>query len=123
MNTYKMEDLGRIQKCLGIRVTRDKKKKGVLMLDQTQYIDKMSEFGMSNCKPTGTPMAPNERFLAKAGETNVPYQSLIGDLNFIANSTHPDILYSVVRLSQYNNSYNQEHWSAALKSTQILKRN
>jgi hypothetical protein len=84
------------------------------VLDQRQYIDKMlSEFGMSNCKPIGTPMVPNAQFLAKAGETNVPYQSLIGVLNFIANSARPDILYSVVRLSQFNNSYNQEHWSAA----------
>jgi hypothetical protein len=86
------------------------------MLDQTQYIDKMlSEFGMSNCKPIGTPMEPNAQFLAEAGETNVPYQSLVGGSNFIANSTRPDILYSVVRLSQYNNSYNQEHWSATLR--------
>jgi hypothetical protein len=121
MNTYKMEDLGPIQKCLGIRVTRDRKN-GMLMLDQTQYIDKiLSEFGMSNCKPTGTPMAPNAQFLAEAGETNVPYQNLIGVLNFIANSTRPDILYTVVRLSQYNNSYNQEHWSAALRVLRYLK--
>jgi hypothetical protein len=53
----------------------------------------LSEFGMSNCKPMGTPMAPNVQFLAKAGEANVLYQSLIGVLNFIANSTRPDILY------------------------------
>jgi hypothetical protein len=121
MNTYKMEDLGPIQKCLGIRVTRDRKN-GVLMLDQMQYIDKiMPEFGMSNCNPIGTPMVPNVQFLAEARETNVPYQSLIGVLNFIGNSTHADILYSVVRLSQYNNSYNQEHWSAALKVLKYLK--
>jgi hypothetical protein len=86
------------------------------MLDHMQYLDKMlSEFGISNCKPIGTPTAPNVQFIAKAGETNVPYQSLIGVLNFTANSTRPDIVYSVVRLSQYKNSYNQEHWSAALR--------
>jgi hypothetical protein len=49
------------------------------MLEQTHNVDKkLSEFGMSNCKPIGTPMAPNAQFIAKAGEANIPYQSLIG---------------------------------------------
>jgi hypothetical protein len=103
------------------RVMRDIKN-CVLMLDQTQYIHKiMSEFGMSNCNPIGNPMAPNAQFLVEAGEASVPYQSLIGVLNVIANSTCPDILYSVVRLSQYNKSYNQEHWSATLRVLRCLK--
>jgi hypothetical protein len=66
-------------------------------------------------------MSPNAQFLAKAGEANVPYQSLNGVLNVIVNSTRPDILYSVVRLSQYNNSYNQEHWSAMLRVLRYLR--
>uniref|UniRef100_T1IL08 MBD domain-containing protein n=1 Tax=Strigamia maritima TaxID=126957 RepID=T1IL08_STRMM len=42
-------------------------------------------------------------------EADFPYRLLVGSLLFVASRTRPDILYSVIYLSQYNNAHSMKH--------------
>ena len=54
---FEMETLGPTRHFLGVKITRDRQKKTIL-LSQEAYIDKiLDRFGMTNCKAVATPMA------------------------------------------------------------------
>ncbi|CAB0004906.1 unnamed protein product, partial [Nesidiocoris tenuis] len=77
---------------------------------------------MENCKSIRSPMEINLR-LEKPSDGNlpdVPYQSLIGSLMYLATSTRPDIAFSVSYLSQFNACYRNEHWNAAKRVLRYL---
>ena len=108
---FDMKDLGLIHYCLGIKFKQDLEK-GVITMSQKKYIAEiLDRFGMSDCNPVGTPLIPGENLqLSKEEEKRkIPYQSLIGSLNYLAVSTRPDISYAVNALSQFNSRYGEEH--------------
>ena len=43
-------------------------------------------------------------------DPNIPYRRLVGILMWIARVSRPDIMYSVVYLAQFTNSYNETHF-------------
>jgi len=45
--------------------------------------------------------------------SNVPYQSLVGGLMWLAVSKRPDIAFAVSALSQYNTNFGKQHWIVA----------
>ncbi|MDD9372396.1 MAG: reverse transcriptase domain-containing protein, partial [Acidimicrobiales bacterium] len=53
---FKIKDLGEAKQCLGVRFSFDKEK-GIVTLDQKQYIEQLLvKFNMTDCKPATTPM-------------------------------------------------------------------
>jgi hypothetical protein len=52
---------------------------------------------------------------------NVPYQSLIGCLMYIAVTIHPDIAHVTGVLSQFDSCYTEEHWKHAEHVLRYLK--
>ncbi|XP_046396909.1 secreted RxLR effector protein 161-like [Ischnura elegans] len=124
MSQYEMQDLGEAEYCLGMRIRRDRPK-GLLMLDQTKYIeDLLMKYKMSESNPVGTPIEPNSKLkpLSK-GESSpdVPYQQLIGALLYLSLSTRPDIAHTVNRLSQFNTCFSLEHWNVLKRLLRYLK--
>ncbi|XP_072762590.1 uncharacterized protein [Anoplolepis gracilipes] len=80
---------------------------------------------MIDAKPVNTPMEPNLK-LTMQGENqenkdNVPYRELIGCLMYLAVTTRPDIAYAISFLSQFNNGYGSEHWTAVKRVLRYLK--
>lgn len=53
-------------------------------------------------------------------ETEFPYRSLIGSLLFVATRTRPDILFSVILMSQYNESHTLMHVKILFQILQYL---
>uniref|UniRef100_T1ILJ9 Reverse transcriptase Ty1/copia-type domain-containing protein n=1 Tax=Strigamia maritima TaxID=126957 RepID=T1ILJ9_STRMM len=53
-------------------------------------------------------------------EADFPYRSLVGSLLFVASRTRPDILYSVIHLSQYNNAHLMKHVKCLKQVLQYL---
>uniref|UniRef100_T1JD93 MBD domain-containing protein n=1 Tax=Strigamia maritima TaxID=126957 RepID=T1JD93_STRMM len=53
-------------------------------------------------------------------ETIFPYRLLVGSLMFLANRTRPDILFSTIFLSQYNNSHSEKHVKYLLQILQYV---
>uniref|UniRef100_W4VRQ4 Putative retrovirus-related pol polyprotein from transposon tnt n=1 Tax=Corethrella appendiculata TaxID=1370023 RepID=W4VRQ4_9DIPT len=116
---FRMKDMGKAKFCLGIKITETK---SCITLDQQHYIEEiLNKFGMSECKPSYTPMQHNQK-LSKADSPNlpaeiedmkqVPYQEAIGCLMYLSNCTRPDISFVVNKLSRFNNNPGTEHWAA-----------
>jgi len=124
MKDFKVRDLGLANCCLGIQIQQ---KKGEIKLTQERYIkDILLQFGMNEANPVSTPMDPGSRLNKGKGnkddiKTNRPYRELIGSLMYIAIGTRPDIAHSVSALSQFNDCFDDSHWSAAKKILRYLK--
>ncbi len=71
-------------------------------MNQSRYIEKISKFGMADCKPRSTPC---EMDIKKTSDEvdlidSKPYREIIGSLIYIMVATRSDICYTVTRLSQ-----------------------
>ena len=120
---YKMKDLGELHWCLGMRVTRDRKKK-TIKLDQAKYIgDVLKRFNMTECKPVATPAEPSVKLTKNTGSTNsnVPYMSAVGSLMYAMVGTRPDIAFAVGAVSRYASNPGDEHWRAVKRILRYLK--
>lgn len=126
---FKLKDLGRTQKCLGINVTCNDAK-SLVCLDQSDYIKAiLQKFQMEDSNPTKTPMEKgiwremlNTKFERSSNfdPDRYDYQSLIGCLIYLTQGTRPDLAYTVSFLSGFNTSYTKEHWDLAKKVLKYL---
>jgi len=120
---FQIWDLGEVRSYLGVRVTRDAE--GSVMLDQEAYLNEvLKRFGMEGSKPVNTPLCPSQRLdrpKVPVEKESKPYQALIGSLMYLSVFTRPDITYAVSVLSQFNNEFGEEHWTAAKRVLRYLK--
>ena len=109
---------------LGMWITQDRVK-CTLKLDQISYAAKVIEcFKLNNAKVACTPL-PSEYNPAPNPKTTTPqlhscYQSVIGSLLYIMLGTHPDIAFSVIKMSQFSSNPSEEHLQKALYIVQYL---
>ena len=124
-NEFEMKDLGKVNQCFGIELSRGKNHS--VSLSQKAYTEKVLErFGMSECKPAPTPIDVNCKIakpevVNEENMGNYPYQNAIGALMLLAVTTRPDIAYAVNYLGQFNNNYGLEHWKALKRVMRYLK--
>ena len=98
----KLCDLEPTSLLLEIDITRDRPNQK-LYLSQHQYIiNKMAEFGMTDCKSVGTPMTPglqlSKEDSPKTDEEllemkNIPYMNAVGSLLYISGKHHKTRYY------------------------------
>ena len=124
MDRWESRDLGDAKEYLGMRITRDRKKR-TLRLDQCSYAAKVVErFGQTDCKPVTTPLPSGYNPKPNEGESNSTlrsrYQSVIGSLLYIMLGTRPDLAYSVIKMSQYSANPSEEHLQKALYIVRYL---
>src|SRR5260370_4947750 len=77
---------------------------------------------MSDCNPAPTPMSPKwtlEKF--DGPQPNFLYTMMIGSLMWAALCTHPNIVFSVNHLVQFNSSFSVDHISAVKQVFWYLK--
>lgn len=118
---FTLRHLGPTTGLLGVRVTRDRPN-CKLWIDQRAYaIEVLSRFGMLNCAPTSTPLAPGAKLskdqcpISQADKDfmrNVPYIQATGALLYLAMCTRPDIAYPVGVLCRFNMNPGPAHWKA-----------
>ena len=92
---------------LGFQIIRNHQKR-TMVLHQFPYVQKvLKHFQMENIKHVHTPL-PTGYQPTKApvdynasAEDRQTYQSIIGSLLYVMLGTHPDISYTVIRMSQY----------------------
>ncbi|GJQ68502.1 hypothetical protein Trydic_g17075 [Trypoxylus dichotomus] len=127
---FKMKDLGEANNILGFRITRDRRE-GKLWIEQEKYIDALLQrFNMTDCKPCSTPLDPNQKLSSEMSPKDdsereemekIPYQSAVGSLLYVAQSTRPDITFAVSLLSRFNNNPGKAHWTAVKRVLRYLK--
>lgn len=81
---------------------------------------------MVNCKPVKSPLPHRTTLVPGTSEDieeakDLPYQSLVGSLGWIASTTRPDITYAVSQLGRYNSAWTVLHWTAAKHVLRYLR--
>lgn len=118
---FKVKDLGDTTYCLSIEILQND---DGIKLSQTGYIKEiLSRFGMSDCKSNHTPLAVSSGLSKAKKDTSavVPYRELTGALMYLATGTRTDIAHAVSILCQFNDCYDNSHWSAAKRVLRYLK--
>jgi len=94
---WEVTDLGEPSKIVGIKITIGK---DLIAISQSKYIKSiLKKEGLEQANPVAMPLDPNSP-LKPNPEGNVRNRSnsfarLLGELQFIANATRPDIAYAV----------------------------
>jgi hypothetical protein len=126
---FNIKDLGELEYFLGVRVTRDRPNRR-LLLDQTVYIKTMLEkFNMADSRPVVTPAAEEPLVKTMAAATpedkifmaGVPYRQAVGSLLYAAVVSRPDISNSVREVSRFMQDPGRAHWRAVLRILRYLK--
>lgn len=115
---YKIGAREDINHFLSLRITRDKEN-GYVFVSQTHYIDELKEKYLPDCSITAhTPSSSDFKDLNHWKDDKPvspgPYNSLIGALLWVAQSTHADIAFVVNRLSQFLKNPSASHWNMGI---------
>jgi hypothetical protein len=112
---------------LGMKIEHDRIA-GTLKITQKTYIDTLlAEFGMTDCKPARTPVAPGTKLL-KTPEGTIdkeaqafPYRKAVGAALWPARTAHPELLYAVNQCGAHTNNPNIAHVTAIKRVLRYLK--
>ncbi|KAH9136201.1 hypothetical protein AeRB84_018564 [Aphanomyces euteiches] len=116
---FHMKDLGNLTFRLGIEVER--LQDGSIFLHQRKYIlDLLATHGFTDCNPISTPQASSATRSSTASSP-LPYRQVVGDLQYLTTTTHPDIAYTVTFLSRHLNEPAEEHQQIAKRVLRYLK--
>ena len=100
---WEVTDLGKPSKIVSIKITMSKDS---IAISQKRYIESILEKeGLGHANPVGMPLDPNTPLKpnpeGNEGNYSNSFARLLGELQFIANATRPDIAYAVNRLAAY----------------------
>ncbi|MBW0470027.1 hypothetical protein O181_009742 [Austropuccinia psidii MF-1] len=98
---------------------------GLIGLSQPDLTKKLiHDHDMSESKSVKTPCNGNLMMeISNEGEPTAitPYQQAIGSLNYLAQHTRPDIMFTVNQLSRYSTKPTGKHWTAIKHLLHYLK--
>lgn len=119
---YSMKDLGPVSKFLGMNVNQTAN--GTVHLTLADYIVKAASLSeVPTHKNVHTPLSNSVNYFTDKSpllKSPTPYQSIVGQLLFVANTGRPDIAYSISLLSRFLKSPRQVHMMAAQRIMQYL---
>ena len=94
---WEVTDLGDPSKIIGIQITCGT---DYISISQKQYIETvLRKENMERANPVATPLDPNVLIepnpVPSIGDRSNPFARLLGELQFLANATRPDISFAV----------------------------
>ncbi|KAG8238793.1 hypothetical protein J437_LFUL018591 [Ladona fulva] len=120
-----VKDLGEVCNFLSLRVTYCDRQN--VYLDQAVYSRSVLEyFGMQDAKGHKTPLVVNncDKLGVQNEEVQIDptnFRESIGSLLYLSNSTRPDIMFPVCKLSQHNSNPKIENWADVKHLLRYLK--
>ena len=107
---FPVKDLGPLEYCLGIKVTRNRTE-GTLTMSQWKLVEEiLHKLEMSDCKPIATPMTVPCKLSSNDSPKTVeeeklmktlPYRQILGSIRYLVSCTRPDLSYSAGFLSRF----------------------
>ena len=119
---WEVTDLGEPTKIIGIKITRTPDS---IMISSSQYIESILwKEGLTQMNTVSTPLDPNVQLVPNP-KGNIRNRSnsfarLLGELQYIANATRPDISYAVNRLASYMANPSLQHTTALKRVLRYL---
>ncbi|KAK3235910.1 hypothetical protein CYMTET_53921 [Cymbomonas tetramitiformis] len=116
---YACKDLGVLDLVMGIGVRWGS---DTAYLSQSGYISQIiSTYGLDDAKPASLPMSPGTQLAPADGKGSMPYRALLGQLQWVARCSRPDIMAAVSVLSRFCATYGPEHFVALKQVVRYLK--
>ncbi len=106
---FDMKDLGELRYFFGIEVIQSPK--GIWLLQRQYALNKLSEYGMTGCKPISIPLEQNVKLSADEGdlvEDTTMYRRIVGSLIYMT-ITRPYLSYVVGVVSQFLQTPRKPH--------------
>ena len=108
---WEITDLGEPAKIIGIEIARNTNS---IKIYQKQYVRNiLAQENMERANSVGMPLDPNVTLEknpdGQEGSRSNSYMKLLGELQFLANATRPDIAYAVNRLASYTANPSLQH--------------
>jgi hypothetical protein len=121
--SWEVTDMGEPKKIIGIEISHTE---DTITISQQRYIESILEReNLTDCNPVTTPMDPKIKILpnpeGNEGSQSNYFAQLLGELQFLANATRPDIAFTVNRLSSYTANPTMEHVTALKRILRYLK--
>jgi hypothetical protein len=119
---WKVTNLGEPTRIVGIEITRTENS---ITISQKQYIDTiLKREGLQQANPVSMPMDPNIKLQPNSdgneGNRSNSYAKVLGELQFLANATRPDIAFAVNRLAAYTANPSLQHVGALKRILKYL---
>jgi hypothetical protein len=106
---FEMKDLGKLHYFFGIELIQSFK--GIWLLQRQYALNKLSEYGMTSCKPISIPLEQNVKLSADEGklvEDTTMYRRIVGSLIYMT-IIRPDLSYAVGMVSQFMQTPQKPH--------------
>jgi len=118
---FEMKDLGELRYFLGIEVIHSPK--GIWLLQRQYALNKLSEYGMTGCKPISIPLEQNVKLSVDEGnlvEDTTMHRRIVGSLIYMT-ITRPDLSYVVGVVSQFMQTPRKPHLDAVRRILRYIK--
>ena len=121
---FKFKNLGTLEFCLGLQISRDRDKRLVYVKQSTYAANIIKEYWEDGpCKSTMIPMAPGTSLDCTSdseAETNRPFRNVVGALMYLMTNSRPDLAYSVNAVARFMHKPGMQHWKAVKKILRYL---
>ena len=119
---WEATDLGDPAKIVGIKITQTNDS---IMITQQKYIEAiLQREHMEEANPVSTPLDPNVKIgpnpEGNDGNRSNCFAKLLGELQFLANATRPDIAHTINRLASYTANPSLQHMGALKRVLRYL---
>ena len=119
---WEVTDLGEPTKIIGIEITHTE---NCIKISQRLYVEAiLKREGMSNANSVTTPLDTNIKLEpnpeGNEGNRSNSFAKFIGELQFLANGTRPDIAFAVNRLAAYTANPSIQHHTALKRILRYL---
>jgi len=119
---WEMTDLGEPTKIIGVEITQTEDS---ITISQKVYVESILECeGLSEINSVTTPLDPNIKLVpnpdGNEGNRSNSFARLLGELQFLTNSTRPDIAFAVNRLAAYTANPSLQHVTALKRILRYL---
>ena len=108
---WEVTDLGEPSKIVGIKITMSPESTALSQHKYLEYV--LEKEKMEKCNSIGTLLDPNVPLEpdpeGNEGSRSNSYVRLLGELQYIANGTRPDIAYAVNQLASYTANLSLQH--------------
>ena len=121
---WEATDMGNPSKIVGIEITQTDDSNSITITQQ-KYIEAILEREhMESANPVGTPLDPNMKIGpnpdGNKGSRSNSFAKHLGELQFLANATRPDIAHAINRLAAYTANPSPQHTGALKRILRYL---
>ena len=119
---WEVTDLGEPTKIIGVEITQTE---NAITISQKVYIESILEHeGLSGINSVAMPLDPNIKLEpnpdGNKGNRSNSFARLLGELQFLANSTRPNISFAVNQLAAYTANLSLQHVTALKQMLRYL---